>query len=113
MRILLPVLLGLFLLLLSLGCNSGKNISANEECDKEPGYKIEIQLYKYGITIGTIMDVISHNNIFITQTEEIPLANEMYELRIKVNNARRRELNNAECELRQTMNVFSVTIIKR
>lgn len=94
----------------SYGCSPGKAVSTNVNGPAEPGYEIVIRFYEYGNTIGGIMDVLFHNNMFIMHTERMPFANDKYEIRIKVKHVHSRQLSYAENELRKLMNVMSVTI---
>ena len=110
MRIVLSILLGLFVLLPSYGCGSGKPVSTNGGWYAEPEYEIVISFFEYGNTMDRIMDVIFQNNMFITNVEKIPLANDKYGLKIRVKNAHPRQLSIAKYELRKVINVMSITI---
>ena len=110
MRIVLTILLILVVLLPSFGCGTGKPMAMQTNSDATPGYEIIIRFFEFGNAMDKVMDVFSKNGLMISKMQQTYLFSERQELRISIKNGCNRQLSDAEYELRNVINVESISI---
>lgn len=106
----LPLVIVVMMLVSGFGCSSGNPVAGTTNNQVYPSFEIVIRVYEFGNPIDKIMQVFSMNGLLITGMQQFQLSDGKYEVRITTRNGNVRQLNELEGELRNVMNVTSVSI---
>jgi hypothetical protein len=102
--------MGLFVQLPCFGCGASKSMSKETKGSTIPSYSIVIRFIQTGNAIDIVMDVFSRNGLMTIKIEQTYLSTERQEMIIIIKGGKFRQLSEAEHQLRNVMNIESVSI---